>query len=129
MIYELELVWRFIKHRWTRYVASWLVVLGLAAHLHYLAWHAFDSRTTETEKKRRDGNDGHVSIDFAGQWMMGRMLVLGHGRELYRVDRHYEVLQSAFPFEDEAPIQEKHDADDLLSSMMDCDEELGRVSR
>src|SRR5438045_3831477 len=37
------------------------------------------------------GNDGHTSIDFGGQWMMGRLLVLGYGNELYSRDRHREV--------------------------------------
>src|SRR5262249_43588281 len=99
----LLLLWRFAVHRWTRYVAAWLAVLGFAAYLHSVAVHVFDNKSSmPTEKRRHDGNDGHTSIDFGGQWIMGRMLVLGHGRHLY--DRHYLelVARDSYPREDEA---------------------------
>jgi arabinofuranan 3-O-arabinosyltransferase len=126
MSYELWLIWRFVAHKWTRYVASWLLALGMAAHLQHIARHSFDMAPgLPTEKKRCDGNDGHTSIDFGGQWLMGRMLVLGHGRELYNLNRHYEVLQSAYPYEDEAPAG-KHDADELLGALMDNEDPSSR---
>jgi hypothetical protein len=50
-----------------------------------------------------EGNDGHCTIDFGGQWLMGAMLARGHGKELYdrRVQR--QVLEDAFPHKDEEP--------------------------
>jgi arabinofuranan 3-O-arabinosyltransferase len=127
MSYELWLIWRFVANRWTRYVASWLLALGLAAHLQHMAWHTFDKVKGKPSETRRDGNEGHTTIDFGGQWLMGRMLVLGHGRELYNLNRHYEVLQAAFPYEDESNDPDrKHDADDLLGAFMDTEDPTSR---
>src|SRR5262249_39550299 len=49
---------------------------------------------------RRDGNHGHATIDFGGQYLMGRMLVTGHGRELYNRNVQREVLREVFLAED-----------------------------
>ena len=77
---------------------------------------------------RNDGNGGHATIDFGGQWLMGRMLVKGYGQHLY--DRKYqrEVLtppRGAYPIEDEILPEERteehmnsHDATDLMSWFM-----------
>src|SRR4051794_17973576 len=108
MMRSLWLVWHFLTHRWTRYTAAWVMALLIAGWQQYLAQRAFkdrNDRTTEREKMRpdvddnyaaehrtfgwswfaqekmrTDGNDGHTSIDFAGQWLMGRMLTKGYGR-------------------------------------------------
>ncbi len=128
MTYMLILFWHFVTHRWTRYAAAWLVALGLAAHLQHKAYHDFDSRDPDPQKRRHDGNDGHTSIDFGGQWILGRMLVLGHGRELYDRRRLYEVAQRVYPRADESPatLEElprapPHDADSLLSAFIEVD--------
>jgi arabinofuranan 3-O-arabinosyltransferase len=121
-------LWKIAAHRCTRYVAAWLAVLGLAAHLQQKAYHDFDSRDKEPRMRRHDGNDGHTSIDFCGQWIMGRMLVLGHGRELY--DRHvlYETAQRALPWGDETPATlasdpgaPNHDSDQLMAAFIDVE--------
>jgi hypothetical protein len=46
---------------------------------------------------RRDGNHGHATIDFGGQWVMGRMLVTGNGRALYNRLALRRVLEEAYP--------------------------------
>src|SRR5262245_55303459 len=133
----LLLFWHVVTHRWTRYAAAWLMALGLAARLQYKAVHDFDSHATEPEKIRLDGNNGHTSIDFGGQWVMGRMLALGHGRTLYDRHRLYEVLQRAYPWEDESPATQRnlpgapgHDSDELLGAFIDADvSELGYSDR
>src|SRR5687767_11506651 len=68
---------RFVLPPTTRYVLAWLLALGLAAGYLHWAWHYFD------EPRRRDGNLGHVWIDFGGQWLLGRMIVEGRGEQLY----------------------------------------------
>src|SRR5947209_3526846 len=109
------LIWHFLTHRWTRYAAAWLVALGIAGWQQYLARRSFRSQATEPEKQRRDGNDGHTSIDFAGQWLMGRMLMTGHAHELYDRRVQFEVAQAAFPREREAPAAPNgHDAENLV---------------
>ncbi|WP_439628952.1 glycosyltransferase family 87 protein [Gemmata sp.] len=83
----------------------WLAAAGVGA---FFLWHALvwfnDSRKLPDERKRADGNGGHVQIDFGGQWVMGRMVVTGHARELYHRQRQWEVVRAAFPVEDETPV-------------------------
>jgi hypothetical protein len=98
----------FLTARRTRLVLTWLVLLGTIGHRGYQAWVNFRA------PDRPDGNDGHTSIDYGGQWMMGRLLVLGHGRELYSRARHLEVARSAYRVDREAPGASEHDADRLV---------------
>jgi hypothetical protein len=110
---------RFIVHRWTRYVLSWLLGLGLAAlHLH-LAWHMYDVQPTgDPTKDRRDGNFGHTLVDFGGQWLTAHLVAVGRGRELYLRSAQREVLEAAYPRDDEPPATKDHDADSLLNWIM-----------
>jgi len=96
-----------------------LLVVGLVMHY---AWGAFAS------PQRRDGNSGHTTIDFGGQWLMGRMLVEGLGQHLYHRNYQREVLREAYPQEDEPPDSErvdeekgKHDADNFMGWFMGKD--------
>jgi arabinofuranan 3-O-arabinosyltransferase len=123
----------------------WLVTLAVAGSSLYKAWHWFDDPATAPEEQRRaDGNHGHCQIDFGGQWVMGRMIVLGHGRELYHRQRQWEVVRAGFPPEFEAPAPRagtvrpgpaparphtrpdevvRHDADALMNWFMGSDPE------
>ena len=114
---------RFLFHPITRYVLAWLLALGLAAAYLDWAWHYFDN------PRRGDGNNGHVFIDFGGQWLLGRMVVEGHGRQLYHRGLQRDVLRRAYPREAEIPPEDrepsekgKHDADDLMTSFMDAND-------
>ena len=110
----LWLIWGFLAYRWTRYVAAWIAALGIAYGQQYYAARAFNIPGTEPDRLRSDGNDGHTSIDFAGQWLMGRMVTKGYGRHLYDRDYQYEVAQAAFDRAYEAPAAKEHDADNLV---------------
>ena len=82
----------------------WLAAVGVGFYftVHALVW--FDTRSSTPEQHRRaDGNGGHAQIDFGGQWVMARMLVLGRGRELYHRQRQWEVVRASFPVADESP--------------------------
>lgn len=98
----------FLTDRRTRLVLVWLALAAAVGHRGWQAWVNF------RVPARADGNDGHTSIDFGGQWMMGRLLVLGHGRELYSRARHLEVARAAFPRDREAPGADEHDAERLV---------------
>jgi hypothetical protein len=98
----------FLTARRTRLILSWLVLLGAVGHRGYQAW------VNCRAPNRPDGNDGHTSIDYGGQWMMGRLVVLGHGRDLYSRARHLEVARASYPVEREAPDAPEHDADRLV---------------
>ncbi|MCS6851620.1 MAG: DUF2029 domain-containing protein [Gemmataceae bacterium] len=88
----------------TRWVASWCVTLAGAGLALYLAWTRFDVvGRGDLSGLRRDGNEGHTFIDFGGQWVMGRMIVEGRGRQLYDRRAQHEVLIRAYPRTDEAP--------------------------
>jgi hypothetical protein len=109
---------RFLLHPLTRYWLAWLITLGGAGVSLYFAWISFDSGT------RRDGNAGHTTIDFGGQYLMGRMLVRGYGQHLYHRLYQLQVLREAYPQADEDPKQEKSDVDNLMGWTMTVDQEV-----
>jgi arabinofuranan 3-O-arabinosyltransferase len=84
----------FLFHRVTRRVLAWLALLICTAIAGKYAWTCYDDPT------RRDGNYGHATIDFGGQWLMGRMLVTGNGRRLYDRFTQRQVLEEAYPYTD-----------------------------
>ncbi len=117
-------------------------VTGLFLH-RARSWFNNDPKV-EVEKHRADGNSGHTHIDFGGQWLMGRMIVTGHGRELYHRQRQWEVLRAGYPDASESPRQraflegandtwysvskrrdqsQKHDAENLMGWFMGTDPE------
>ncbi|HVS35584.1 MAG TPA: hypothetical protein VMS17_08380, partial [Gemmataceae bacterium] len=64
----LGLVCRFLVHRWTRSVAAWTVALVSVAVASWLMYSCYD------QPDRPERTQGYTFIDFAGQWIMGRML-------------------------------------------------------
>jgi hypothetical protein len=110
-------LWRFLLHPATRYVIAWCIAFGIAGISFYVAWTYYDE-TTEGYYRNR----GHTTIDFGGQYLMGRMLVRGYARHLY--DRHYQrmLLREVYPTEDEDPAQERSDVDNLMEWLMDAHE-------
>jgi hypothetical protein len=99
-----------------RYALAWLVLAGGLTFGLLRSWHYFD------DPKRRDGNSGHATIDFAGQWLMGRMLLEGHARHLYDRAAQRGVLRPVFPAADESPTQTESDVEDLMASLMGKDD-------
>lgn len=110
-----------ILHQATRTLAAWLVAGVTAWIVLSQAWHAFDAHDGE-EGLRPDGNHGHCTIDFGGQWMMGAMLVHGKGRQLYNRHAQRELLRQAYPVEHQAPRAKQDDADALMSYFMGGDD-------
>jgi arabinofuranan 3-O-arabinosyltransferase len=110
---------RFLLARRTLYVAAWVmagaVAIGRILNGHYCFR---DHRSTSDPDRRADGNFGHTTIDFGGQWLMGRLLARGFGRELYSRPRQWEVAEQAFPRERERPDALKHDSEELLQHFM-----------
>jgi hypothetical protein len=105
-------LWRFLVRPLTRYVLAWIAVLGGGGFGLYEAWTCFD------RPGRADGNDGHITIDFGGQYLLGRMIVRGHGRHLYERDYHRAVLSEAYPRENGYPNAERTDVEMLFGAMM-----------
>src|SRR4051812_27497744 len=93
-----------------RYVLCWLAALTITGIHYTIARHAFGAWHDEA-KRRTDGNLGHALIDFGGQWLMARMMVDGHGRELYSRPVQWEELKTAYPRADEFPGQDPGDAE------------------
>jgi hypothetical protein len=75
-------------------VLAWATVLVSAAAGFYLAW------TDYPQPDRPEGTIGHLFIDFAGQWIMGRMLARHEGPYLYEHERVHEALLEAYGRED-----------------------------
>lgn len=80
-----------------RYVACWLVALAAAGFAAEQAWDCWN------DPQRRDGNWGHCTIDFCGQYLMARMFATGHGRELYSRKVQEQVLAPVLPDSDGRP--------------------------
>jgi hypothetical protein len=85
-----ELLLSLLRHWLTYYVLAWVAALGCSAVALYYAWHCFDCT-------RIDGNSGHATIDFGGQYLMGKMLVSGHGHDLYNRRVQRAVLTDVYP--------------------------------
>ncbi|MCE9566865.1 MAG: DUF2029 domain-containing protein [Planctomycetes bacterium] len=139
--------WAWIGTRRAVAVLLWLTAIGVGV---FFLWHAFvwynDPRRTPEEHRRADGNGGHVQIDFGGQWVMGRMVVLGHADELYHRQRQWEVVRASFPVEAESPAVRlesgipktariiakpdadlHHDSDNLMSWFMGRDPDEWKI--
>jgi hypothetical protein len=96
----------------TRLFLAWLLALSAAGVALHYAWHVWD------DPRRGDGNWGHTVIDFGGQWLLGRMILEGHGPQLYHRDVQLQVLRKALPVEGQLPEQPDDDADKLLGQLV-----------
>ncbi len=88
-----ELLLKALRHWLPYYLLAWLAAAVASALAMHYAWHCFDS-------SRRDGNSGHATIDFGGQYLMGRMLVTGNGQELFNRHVQRQILTAVYPPED-----------------------------
>jgi arabinofuranan 3-O-arabinosyltransferase len=131
--------WR-VPLQWLVWVILWGLCLSVAVEKINHARGEFANRPSNGEEAQRpDGNNGHAMIDFGGQFIMGRMLVTGHGREVYHRQVQWPVVWQAFPTRDE-PISSRelafpqalrpeklqsqqlpHDAESLMSWVMGKD--------
>lgn len=145
-----QMLWRVCGWPNTRRIAAgllWVLTIGVGLYLfgHSRGWYADPSHTPE-ERRRPDGVGGYTQIDFGGQWIMGRMLVSGHGRELYHRQRQWEVVRAGYPVDRETLLQQtesilppsqrrmaladeelQHDADWLMSWVIGNDPPEWRV--
>jgi arabinofuranan 3-O-arabinosyltransferase len=121
-------VWNLHRHLVPRSVLAWLVAGATLALFLHIAWTSFDAPVDDAHWRRRDGNSGHTTIDFGGQWLMGRLLARGYGRHLYHRNYQRQVLEEAYPRRDEAPTQEMSDADTLMSILLGIDSPLAPVT-
>ena len=101
---------RFVMRSQVRAVLAWAAVSVSAAVAFYLAWTGYD------HPERPDGNIGHIYIDFAGQWLMGRMLVRGEGQYLYNRPHLQQALRDAYP---------PADADAMFSQLIESEDHPG----
>jgi arabinofuranan 3-O-arabinosyltransferase len=100
-------------------ISAWVLAIGIGVGRIINGHLCFQEKDPPGDPKRRiDGNNGHIAIDFGGQWMMGRMLALGHGDELYSLPRHWEVADQAYPRAREAPAADKRDSERLIRHFM-----------
>src|SRR5947209_20007744 len=91
------IVWHLLTHRHTRYVLAWAGAAALAFFELYYYVQSFN------DPSRRDGNCGHATIDFGGQYLMGRLLLTGHGRDLYDRTAYWQAAHPGYPPDDPAP--------------------------
>jgi hypothetical protein len=112
---------RFFLRPPARYLLAWFLAVTAAAITWFIAWTRFDTPN--------GGNYGHATIDFGGQWLMGRMLVRGLGRHLYHRNYLRKIAREAYPDESEIPAEEiivaeldPHKADNLMRWLMGRDD-------
>jgi hypothetical protein len=96
--------------------------LGWGAVLVGVVVSCFSAWLWARRPSRRDGNWGHTSIDFCGQWVLAHLVVTGRGRQLYDRTTLRSALDRALPREDEMPDQNTSDVADLLDSMVGFDD-------
>ncbi len=107
---------RFITDRRAHYALAWLLALTLAVA------RIINGQWCFHRPERVDGNQGHTSIDFGGQWLMGRLLATGHGSDLFSRSRQLEVARQAYPPDREIPGTNDHDPEGLLQHFMTTDD-------
>jgi len=134
--------WLVDRRIWLAF--AWTFALGTAIHHveHGRTWLANQPDTPEPLRRPNPGGHGYTQIDFGGQWVMARMVVTGHGKELYHRQRQWEVVRQSYPVSDETPVQREetflpryqrkyartdddvgHDADRMMSWFMGKDPE------
>ncbi len=104
-----ERYWRWVETRQGALVLLWVLCLVYAGQRLYHARTEFGNLPdAPTDLRRADGNAGHTQIDFGGQWVMGRMVVTGHARELYHRDVQWRIVREGFPPEGESPFMRRN---------------------
>jgi len=127
---DLDLLAGRPRARLAVYVVAWCVCVAATATKYQHARAEFANRpAAAAETHRADGNSGHAQIDFGGQYVMGRMVVTGHGRELYRRPALWGVVREAYPVSAESPAQQAagpghkdHDAESMMRWVMGDDD-------
>ncbi len=99
----------FLLRPQTRWAICWLIAFGTTGVVIEEALRCFNDR------ERADGNWGHASIDFGGQWVMGRMIVEGSGRQLYNRNYLRPIVEGNYPDGVESKKSDHTDAVNLLS--------------
>src|SRR5579885_3011407 len=107
---------RFLLQTRVRWVICWIILVVWASATGVGAWMAFN------EADRADGNRGHATIDFGGQWLMGRMIVEGQGRRLYVRNYLWTVAQHNYPAGVEGRQTTKSDAEALMEWLAGTDD-------
>jgi hypothetical protein len=115
-----DILRRVFSQRPVYYALAWTLALVVAQISLFAAWHSFDNAYTGGH--RNDTNGGHATIDFGAQYLMGRLLVEGHGRDLYNRSWQRVVLTAMYPVEDQDPKATRSDAENMMYWMMGTDE-------
>jgi hypothetical protein len=115
-----DILRRVFSQRLVYYALAWTLTLGVAQITLYGAWHSFDN--AYSTNRRSDGNAGHTTIDFGGQYLMGRLLLEGHGHDLYNRSWQRLTLSEIYPTQDQDPKAERSDVENLMYWMMGNDE-------
>jgi hypothetical protein len=135
-------VWAWAADPWFLRALAWAVVAAIAFGRYNTArsWLRNTPDTPEGVRRPVEGPNGHTQIDFGGQWVMGRMVALGHGRQLYHRQVQWAAVRAGYPVEEETPAQREetllpaeqwtlariqddvgHDADNLMFWFMGAD--------
>jgi hypothetical protein len=115
----LVILRRVFSQRLVYHALAWTLTICLAKVYLYAAWHGFDNRYVGGH--RNDGNGGHATIDFGGQYLMGRLLARGHGQDLYNRSVQRLTLLEVYPPEDQDPKAERSDVENLMFWVMGTD--------
>src|SRR5260370_552788 len=103
---------RFLLHRHVRLVVAWAIALVVAWQTFSIGWNCMNAPT------RNDCNNAHVNIDFSGQYLLGRMIVVGQGPYLYREAHQAPVLDDAYPASAQDPDHTQSDSKDIEDWMI-----------
>ena len=103
-----------LLHRRTRWVLAWFLAIIAGVVRMIASAQMFDNKPLPPDtastyggallSQRADKNNGHTHIDFGGQWLIARVFVLGHGRELYHRRVQWAVAEAGFGIDKQAPV-------------------------
>jgi hypothetical protein len=141
-VHSTEMSWsawfeRLARSRRTWLVLAWLLCISVYIQRTIHAWTCFDTLSTNatmTEEAKRDievrqradGNQGHIWIDFGGQWVFARTLYLGYGKELYHRQHHWRIAKEGYPLERQSRLAWQYRYVGMTRPESVTDEDIGK---
>ena len=100
--------WPRVTLRRVLLLLAWLLCIAVAWQRFDHSVHEFDTGDRPPSTLWGKSNRGHAQIDFGGQWLMGRMVVTGQGKQLYNRNRHWHTLRGGYPASGDTELVRRH---------------------
>jgi arabinofuranan 3-O-arabinosyltransferase len=99
---KLPASWQWLARRRIWFVIAWIAASSGLVQRYVHSRDEFANQKSYTpDQLRPTGGRGHLQVDFGGQWLMGRMVAMGHGRSLYDRNVQWAIVRAGYPRADE----------------------------